>query len=417
MIAGDDPKRSPTRSNVSARCDGASRVCPDPIFPCFIWNTTLAAFLQVELADRSYPISIAAGLSENLAPVLSEVLATPTGTIAIVSDSQVAPLYGARVEDQFRALGLTPFRTTIPAGEASKSIGVVDRLWRWLADHDAGRDTLVVALGGGVVGDVAGFVAATYMRGIRCVQIPTSLLAQVDSSVGGKTGINLPQGKNLVGAFWQPVAVWIDPDVLKTLDPRQYRSGCAEVIKYGVIMDADFFRQLEQQSLQIRNLDAPTLESVIARCCQLKAEVVRADERETSGRREILNYGHTFGHAIESATDYGMVLHGEAIAIGMTMAVETARRLGHLEDPQLPLRQASLLQQTGLPICVTDIADLAQRIDVDSLLDRMLLDKKNRRGRLRLVLPRRLGQVDIVADPPLEQVRDAIRACWNRPPE
>lgn len=377
----------------------------------------MAATLQVDLGDRSYPITIAAGLIENLAAAISDAMKTPTGTIAIVSDTQVDALYGERVEQQFRLAGLRSFRTAIPAGEASKSVDSVDSLWRWLADQDAGRDTLVVALGGGVVGDIAGFVAATYMRGVRFVQIPTTLLAQVDSSVGGKTGINLPQGKNLVGAFWQPAAVWIDPDVLQTLDPRQFRSGCAEVIKYGLIMDAEFFQQLEQRASAIRNQETAALESVIARCCQLKSEVVGADERETSGRREILNYGHTFGHAIESATDYGMVLHGEAISIGMAMAAETARRMGCLDDAQMPLRQNSLLQQIGLPIYVADVAGLAERIEVDSLLDRMLLDKKNRRGKLRLVLPRRLGQVDVVSDPPLDQVRAAIRACWNRPAE
>ena len=251
-----------------------------------------------------------------------------------------------------------------------------------------GRDALVVGLGGGVVGDLAGFVAATYARGVSFLQVPTTLLAQVDSSVGGKVGINLSSAKNMVGAFWQPVGVLIDIEVLATLPDREYVAGLAEVIKYGVIADAPFFDLLEQNQARLVDRDETHLRDVIARCCEIKAEVVAEDETERAGRREILNYGHTFAHAIEVLTGYGKWLHGEAVSVGMMCAMEMAVRLGRVEARDLE-RQRALLTDVGLPTTLP-------KLDLDRFLALMRTDKKARDGQIRLVLPTRVGEVEVV---------------------
>ncbi len=274
-------------------------------------------------------------------------------------------------------------RLTVPAGEPSKSVQQAADLWTQLLAAGADRRSLVLALGGGVVGDLAGFVAATFARGIPFVQLPTSLLAQVDSSVGGKVGINLPGGKNMVGAFWQPRFVLIDLAVLKTLPPREFNAGMAEVIKYGVIADEEFFGFLEDQQAQILRRDPATLQYVVAKCCRIKADVVRDDEREHSGRRAILNYGHTFGHALEALTGYDRFIHGEAIAIGMMSAAKLAERMGRCAI-QLKQRQEALLQAFDLP---TEMPPCNK----DQFLELMAHDKKAEDGQLRLILPSRLG--------------------------
>ncbi len=269
-----------------------------------------------------------------------------------------------------------------------------------IAGAGADRKTLLVAVGGGVVGDLAGFVAATYARGISFAQVPTTLLAQVDSSVGGKVGVNLPQAKNMVGAFWQPAAVLVDTQTLQTLPEREYRSGLAEVVKYGVIMDAEFFAKLESETEELVHRQHDVLQTVIARCCRLKADVVEADEREETGRRAILNYGHTFAHAFEAVAGYGQLLHGEAVSIGMMCAARLAERL-RMVDSEFVLRQRALLIALSLPVATPEL-------DQDKLIDAMGYDKKAAHGKLRFVLPTELGTVKMVECVDLNDVRAAL---------
>jgi 3-dehydroquinate synthase len=277
---------------------------------------------------------------------------------------------------------------------------VASDLWEELLDHGADRKTVVVALGGGVVGDLAGFVAATFARGLRFVQIPTTLLAQVDSSVGGKVGINLEKAKNMVGAFWQPCGVLIDVDVLQSLPAREYRAGLAEVVKYGVIQDADFFAYLESNVENVNARDAATLTRIVERCCRLKADVVEQDEREETGLRAILNCGHTFCHAFEAATGYEALLHGEGVAIGMMCAARLAQRMGRV-DAAFVERQRTLLEALKLALDAPDV-------DHDELIDLMYRDKKVERGKLRFVLPTRMGHVELVRDVKNEDVLAAM---------
>jgi 3-dehydroquinate synthase len=290
----------------------------------------------------------------------------------------------------------------VPAGEASKSAEQAAALWNRLVELRADRSTVVVAVGGGVIGDLGGFVAATFARGLSFIQIPTTLLAHVDSSVGGKVGINLPAAKNIVGAFWQPAGVLIDLDTLATLPDREYRSGLAEVVKYGVILDADFFRYLETHIAELNARQPDVLEYIVARSCRLKADVVEQDEREETGLRAVLNYGHTFCHAIETVTGYGAYLHGEAVAIGMVCASRLAQALGRI-GPEITERQEQLLRALGLTTAVGDL-------NHDDLLAAMQRDKKSHLGRLRFVLPSRLGHVELVEDVPAEKVRQALSA-------
>lgn len=297
--------------------------------------------------------------------------------------------------------GVTVDLVVVEPGEMSKSTETADELWQKLLDLGADRKSVVAAVGGGVVGDLAGFVAATYARGLSLVQIPTTLLAQVDSSVGGKVGINLPGGKNMVGAFWQPLGVLIDTDVLATLPPREYRAGLAEVVKYGVILDAKFFDYLERHADGLTARRADVLQHTIARSCELKALVVSQDEREETGVRAVLNYGHTFCHAFETLTGYEKLLHGEAVSIGMLCASRLAERLGRI-DASVTARQQTLLKQLGLP---TDVPD---ELESEAILRVMSRDKKVEHGRLRFVLPSRLGHVELVGDVAPDDVRAAL---------
>jgi 3-dehydroquinate synthase len=278
----------------------------------------------------------------------------------------------------------------VASGEPTKSVAVAEQMWQKLLARGAGRKTVVVAVGGGVVGDLAGFVAATFARGVPYVQVPTTLLAQVDSSVGGKVAVNLPGAKNMVGAFWQPAGVLIDTDTLKTLPEREYRSGLAEVVKYGVILDATFFAYLGAHAGELLSRRHSVLHHAIERCCRLKADVVQADECETSGQRAVLNYGHTFAHALEAVTGYGQLLHGEAVAIGMMCAARLAREVGRVDDA-FCRRQHALLVALGLPVALPEV-------DETAFLAAMQHDKKTEHGRLRFVLPSALGKVELVAD-------------------
>ena len=356
--------------------------------------------VQVALGPRSYTIRIGPGLLAEAAQHL-RTLAPNLSRAVLITDRNVEPLYAAPMQEQFQSAGIPACLLVIEPGEASKTISVATRLWEEMLVADADRQTVVVAVGGGVVGDLAGFVAATYARGIRLYQVPTSLLAQVDSSVGGKVGVDLPKAKNMVGAFWQPVGVLIDPATLHTLPEREYIAGLAEVVKYGMILDADLFVRLEQQAEAIRRRDEEDLAWLIARCCRLKADVVQQDEREETGLRAILNYGHTFAHAFETLTGYSQLLHGEAVAMGMQCAAELAVRLGRL-DAEVATRQRRLLEALGLPVQPLPL-------DPEQVLEVMRHDKKVSHGRLRFTMPDRIGHGELVEGVPTEHVRAVLR--------
>lgn len=340
--------------------------------------------VPVRLAERSYEIEIA---TNNLKNVLTFCKGLGKHHCVIITDSNVAPLYAEPIAVALSACDLRVSIFEVPAGEASKCVEQWQELLKQMLEEKADRSSLVIAVGGGVIGDLAGFVAASYARGIDFLQVPTTLLAQVDSSIGGKTGINLPNAKNMVGAFHQPKGVLIDTNVLTTLSDREYRAGLAEVIKYAVILDVDFFAFLENSIEKINQRDPETLRKIIARSCELKAEVVKNDERETTGLRAILNYGHTFGHAFEAVAGYGELLHGEAVAIGMVCASRFAEQLGWI-DAEVTDRQVQLLKQVGLP---TE----PPQLDQDQLVAAMNRDKKAEQGRVNFILPREIGRVEI----------------------
>jgi len=349
--------------------------------------------------SRSYEIEIGRGNLREAASFIAH--RRKCSHAVVITDDNVRPLHGLATQQSLAAAGMRADLLAVPAGEASKCVAEAERLWNELARLKADRKSVIVAVGGGVVGDLAGFVAATFGRGLAFVQVPTTLLAQVDSSVGGKVGINLPAAKNMVGAFWQPAGVLIDLEVLKTLPEREYRSGLAEVVKYGVILDADFFTYLEQHVDELNAREPRALEHVVARSCRLKADVVESDEREETGLRAVLNYGHTFCHAIETVTGYGHFLHGEAVAIGMICASRLAELLGRI-DPEITQRQHALLARLGLPTA-------APKLDQNQLLDAMQHDKKAEAGRLKFVLPSKLGQVEVVGDVDRASVERVLR--------
>lgn len=354
--------------------------------------------VEVPLAERSYKIEIGTG---NLADVGSFVLARREVThAAVITDEHVANTHAAQAAQSLADQNITVDLLVVEPGEATKSVAAAEQLWEKLLEIGADRKTVVVAVGGGVVGDLAGFVAATYARGLALFQVPTTLLAQVDSSVGGKVGVNLPDAKNMVGAFWQPIGVLVDTAVLATLPAREYRAGLAEVVKYGVILDANFFAYLEANVAGLVQRDDEILQHVIARCCQLKADVVSRDEREETGLRAVLNYGHTFCHAFETLTGYEQLLHGEGVAIGMLCASRLAERLSRV-DAAFTRRQKELLVALGLPVDVP-------KLDPDDVLAAMSRDKKSAHGRLWFVLPARLGHVELVGDIGDDDVRAAL---------
>ena len=340
--------------------------------------------LKVELGSRSYPILIGTGLL-NQPELLREHI--PARDVLIVSNTTVAPLY----LDGLTA-SLKPKRVVeviLPDGESHKTLANVSRILDVMVANRFARDCTVVALGGGVVGDMSGFAAACYQRGVSFVQIPTTLLSQVDSSVGGKTGVNHPGGKNLIGAFHQPIVVLADTNTLVTLPARELRAGLAEVIKYGLICDADFFAWLEDHMDELLQGEPAALAHVIHRSCQIKAEIVGRDERE-QGERALLNLGHTFGHAVESATGYKQWLHGEAIGAGLLMAAAMSRECGLLQAEDVA-RVRKLLERTGLPTRFDAISP-------ESALEHMRIDKKVQSGRIRLILLRKIGETFITAD-------------------
>lgn len=341
-------------------------------------------------SDRSYDIICGRGILDQVGDRLT---AAGVRRAVVVSDAAVAASHARRVSESLAACGIQVIPVEIPSGEASKSVSEAGRVWGILAERAVDRSTHIVAVGGGVVGDLAGFVAATFARGIPVWQVPTTLVAQVDSAIGGKTGINLPAGKNLVGAFWQPSGVFSDIDTLATLPSREYVSGLAEVVKYGMIFDPDFFAWLEAHAAELVARSPEPLAHAVERSAALKAAVVERDEREITGARAALNYGHTFAHAFETAAGYGRLLHGEAVAIGMSCAARLAADMGRIAA-DIAGRQDAILTSLGLPISLAGVGPLA----ADELLAIMARDKKSVGGRLRFVLPSRIGAVDLVAD-------------------
>jgi 3-dehydroquinate synthase len=341
--------------------------------------------IRVELAERSYDIIIGSTILDKLGENLKALNLSPRA--AIVSNPTVFSLYGERVSGSVKKTGFNVVTVTIPDGEEYKDLLRVKHIYDELLAHKLDRSSALIALGGGVIGDMTGFAASTYMRGISYVQVPTTLLAQVDSSVGGKTGMNHSLGKNMIGTFWQPALVWIDVETLQTLPKREVLSGLAEVIKYGVIYDKGLFDFLETNRDMILNLDRNALTHIIKHSCKIKAEVVAKDERE-SGLRAILNYGHTIGHAIETVTGYTQFLHGEAVAIGMYREAVLSHLLGFITQEQV-MRIKAVIDSYGLP------SEMPPDLNIDSLLASMQLDKKTEAGQLKFILPEKIGAVRI----------------------
>lgn len=355
--------------------------------------------IRVELGERAYPIHIGAGILDDSSLYAAHIGA---GRVAVVTNTIVAPLYLERLRRSLAAAKIDAVEIVIPDGEQAKVWHTLDRVFDALLEARCDRQTPIVALGGGVVGDLAGFAAAVYQRGVPFVQVPTTLLAQVDSSVGGKTAINHPRGKNMIGAFYQPLAVVSDVATLATLPPRELRAGLAEVIKHGLALDRAFAEWIEGNIARLVAGDAEALIYAVKRSCELKAEVVAEDERE-SGRRAVLNFGHTFAHAIETGMGYGKWLHGEAVAAGMVMAAELSARTGLIGEDDVQ-RVRKLIARAGLPVAGP------AALPPERYLELMAVDKKVAHGRVRFVLLDGVGRAALRADPGEKMVRQAITA-------
>jgi 3-dehydroquinate synthase len=354
--------------------------------------------VRVELGSRSYPITIGSGILLDVGRSIKQL--DFSGSIALVSNTTVFPLYGATVSRSLSASGFSCTEIILPDGEEFKTMASAEKICEAMLRARLDRTSVLVALGGGVIGDLAGFAASVYMRGIDFIQVPTTLLAQVDSSVGGKTGVNHPLGKNMIGTFWQPRFVWIDIDTLLSLPRREFVAGVAEIIKYGIIWDQEVFDFLEKNARNVLNLERDPITHIISRSCEIKANIVARDERE-GGLRAILNFGHTIGHALETATRYTSFLHGEAVAAGMYVEAEIARLLGIMRSEEV-LRIRRLLSAYGLPSAIPE------DIDLDLFFDSMKLDKKAVSGALRFILPDRIGNVTIHSSVPESVIRQAV---------
>ncbi|MGR6500593.1 3-dehydroquinate synthase [Shewanella sp. Koi 1] len=351
--------------------------------------------IQVDLGERSYPIYIGQSLMSD-GETLSRYLLKKR--ILIVTNETVAPLYLKQIQDTMASFGEVT-SVILPDGEQFKDLTHLDSIFTALLQRNYGRDSVLVALGGGVIGDMTGFAAACYQRGVDFIQIPTTLLSQVDSSVGGKTAVNHPLGKNMIGAFYQPQIVIIDTECLQTLPAREFAAGMAEVIKYGIMWDGEFFQWLENNVEALKSLDTQALVYAISRCCEIKADVVSQDETE-QGVRALLNLGHTFGHAIEAEMGYGNWLHGEAVAAGTVLAAQTAKSMGLIDEP-IVRRIVQLFHAFDLPVTAPE------SMDFDSFIKHMRRDKKVLGGQIRLVLPTAIGRADVFSQVPestLEQV-------------
>lgn len=358
----------------------------------------MAKQIQVNLGERSYPIYIGQSLMSN-GETLSRYLLKKR--ILIVTNETVAPLYLKQVQDTMASFGEVS-NVILPDGEQFKDLTHLDLIYTALLQQNYGRDSVLVALGGGVIGDMTGFAAACYQRGVDFIQVPTTLLSQVDSSVGGKTAVNHPLGKNMIGAFYQPQIVIIDTECLQTLPAREFAAGMAEVIKYGIMWDAEFFQWLENNVEALKSLDTQALVYAISRCCEIKADVVSQDETE-QGVRALLNLGHTFGHAIEAEMGYGNWLHGEAVAAGTVLAAQTAKSMG-LIDESIVRRIVQLLRAFDLPVTAPE------SMDFDSFIQHMRRDKKVLGGQIRLVLPTAIGRADVFSQVP-ESILEQVICC------
>lgn len=369
------------------------------------------ASINVNLPQQSYEIAIGqtAAPEGAIAPEgidqLGEMMSNLKlgKKVLLVSNPTIFKHYGERAVASLEAAGFEVASCTLPPGERYKTLSSVQKIYDTALLNRIERSSTMVALGGGVIGDMTGFAAATWLRGINVVQVPTSLLAMVDSAIGGKTGVNHPQGKNLIGAFHQPRLVLIDPEVLKTLPMREFRAGMAEVIKYGVIWDAELFAEMEASKRldQLRYVKPELIASILTRSCQAKADVVGKDEKE-AGLRAILNYGHTIGHAVESLTGYKVVNHGEAVAIGMVAAGQIAVELGMWQKEETE-RQDALIQKAGLP------TKLPAGVDIEAIIESLQLDKKVKAGKVRFILPTQIGVVTITDEVPSDTIRQVLR--------
>ena len=351
-------------------------------------------------AARSYTIHVGDTILQDIGGLLKTDCVQRA---VIVSDQSVNATHAKTVAEALQDASITIDHLTIPSGEASKSLAEAERLWNEFARLKIDRKTAILAVGGGVIGDLTGFVAATFSRGLDFWQVPTTLVAQVDSAIGGKTGVNLPAGKNLVGAFWQPRGVVADISTLTTLPDREYVSGLAEVVKYGMILDTDFFHWLEDNALRVKDREKRSVAHIVRRSAELKTLVVERDEREITGLRACLNYGHTFAHAFETATGYGTLLHGEAVSLGMMAAASLACSMNRI-DQLVVDRQQKLLETLGLPVSTTTL----NGIENDDLLGIMSRDKKSIGGKLRFILPSAIGEVETVDNVCHEFVISAI---------
>src|SRR5213594_4458347 len=353
--------------------------------------------VEVNLGSRSYRIVVASGELQSVGQRLRDLrLGART---ALVSDAAVMRLYGKSVVASLEAAGFIVTTIEVPEGEGAKTLAIAQHCWNELLAAGLDRTSTVLALGGGAVGDVAGFAAATYMRGVNVVQLPTTVLAQVDASIGGKTAIDHPLGKNMIGAFHQPRLVVVDPAVARTLPDREFRSGLAEIVKHGIVLDADYFAELERDLAPLAARDLGVLERIIGGSCRLKASVVERDEREAE-LRHVLNYGHTIGHALEAATGYARLTHGEAVSLGIVAEARLARRLG-IAGAETVARQERMLDALGLP--VRDAS-----IDVEPVVAAISRDKKAKDGRVPFVLAPRIGAFRLVYDVPAADVRAVI---------
>jgi 3-dehydroquinate synthase len=359
---------------------------------------TLMQTLTVALDSRAYPIHIGKGLLQKPELILPHL---KRKQVAIVTNTTVAPLYLEKLAKPLRDAGVSVIEIILPDGEAYKNSETLNLIYDGLLQNRCERSTTLIALGGGVIGDLTGYAAATYLRGVPFIQIPTTLLSQVDSSVGGKTGINHPLGKNMIGAFYQPKVVLADIDTLQTLPKRELSAGVAEVIKYGLIRDADFFEWLEVNIAKLMALDETVITYAIYRSCKNKAEVVAADEHET-GERALLNLGHTFGHAIENAMGYGVWLHGEAVAAGTMLAADLSQRMGWLNAEEIA-RMHALLTASSLPL-------RAPNLGVDKYLGLMQSDKKVADGKIRLVLQQGIGKAVITSEYDANKLKQTLEA-------
>ena len=361
----------------------------------------MTSVINMNLPEQSYEIAIAPSSLDQLGQQMASLKLGKK--VLLVSNPTILKHFGERAIASLTSAGFEVASCTLPPGERYKTLNSIQKLYDIALENRLERSSTMVALGGGVIGDMTGFAAATWLRGINVVQVPTTLLAMVDSAIGGKTGVNHPHGKNLIGAFHQPRLVLIDPDVLKTLPMREFRAGMAEVIKYGVIWDAELFAQLEASKRldQLRYVKPELINHILTHSCQAKADVVGKDEKE-GGLRAILNYGHTIGHAVESLTGYRLVNHGEAVAIGMVAAGQIAVELGmwQKEDTE---RQNALIQKTGLP------TQLPAGVDIEEIIQALQLDKKVKAGKVRFVLPTEIGVVTVTDEVPSDIIRQVLR--------